>query len=412
MIIFIKKIIIKNSRGQSAVELAIFGSILIFVISLIFRQGLGASNFMNTQLKATRYAMSKSLESSEVEKPGRNSGATLVIEDRLSGDFGSKFGSRDRVPLIASGSGSYSSQMFYPTDKDDYGDTAVLPHYDVWINGQRISLLTSNFKTVTFPTEQGILSLCDQPHPNDSRCWSPDCISPGVGCVVLHKIVENSPSNGFDPSGNFDINFDGTLPTVSTAVADADSFGFMWQWKQVPAVGELEKGLLDVDGDFKEENVLHSTVDADGRTATAMVIDRQDGDIDFTIDGRQPNTTVGLSNASQMYSFTRAGTMYRVQEGKLFDVRTDQYIRNTNMNDHVDIAQRVFKLSNDTGRFCAGNTPTAEGTANSIEACNNCFSATNVSKTCFDVGSLQIFVRSRIANRAGRSWFTRTEVAP
>ncbi len=418
-----KNRIVHNFKGQSAVELAIFGSILIFVISLIFRQGLSGGNFMRVQLQATRYAMSKSLEMSEraVEKPGRNNASTMVIEDRLSGDFGNKFGSRDRVPLVASGSGTHSNQLFYPVDQGDWGDRSVLPHYDVWVNGQRFSFLTADFRSYPFPVDGAGLAKCGTPHPTDSRCWNPDCLG-GKGCIYLHKMVQNYPGSGFDPANvaDFDVNFDGTNPTAGIPkVGVAGRLPFMWQWQDLPAVGELPTDQpIDVDGDFQEEEVLTSFLDADGRTAGVNMIDRQAGDIDFTIDGRRPGVQVGLLPESQMFSFTKEGTVYQIQEGKLYAPKTGQYIRNVNINDQVDIVQRVFQLSNDTGRFCNGSRPRTasddppwdgDPPVNPVAACNSCFTADHNQLTCFDTKSLKLYIRSRILNKGGRTWFTRTE---
>jgi hypothetical protein len=415
--------ILNNHKGQSAVELAIFGSILIFVISLIFRQGLSGGNFMRTQLQATRYAMSKSFEMSLTEKPGRNSASVLVIEDRLAGDFGNKFGSRDRVPLIASGSGTYTNQMFYPVDDSDFGDRTVLSRFDVWVNGQRFAFLTSNFNTIDIPNGRGNLALCTENHPTDSRCWDPACGD--TGCVMLQRIVQNYPGSGFSSTGNFDVNFNGRADLVAPALripiaAHDGHMSFMWQWQPIAAVGELPTNdAIDVDGDFHDEQILSSVVDpVSGRTIAVNVIDRQNGDLDFTLDGRRPNAQVGLLNESQMFSFTQAGTYYEIREGKLYDGQTGQYIRNTNFNQQVDVVQRVIQLTNNTGRFCNGNAPTAgaawdgDPAINPVAACNNCFSPTNVRLTCFDTNTLRLYVRSQIINRSGRSWFTRTENIP
>lgn len=413
-----------NSKGQSAVELAIFGSILIFVISLIFRQGLSGGNFMRTQLQATRYAMSKSYEMSLTENPGRNSASVLVIEDRLSGDFGNKFGSRDRVPLIASSTGTYTNQMFYPVDETDFGDRRVLSRFDVWINGQRFVFLTSNFKVVNIPNTQGNLALCTEQHPTDSRCWDPTC-NGDTGCVMLQRIVQNYPGSGFTSTGNFDVNFNGTANLVPAAlrVPIANNNGrmaFMWQWQSIAAIDELPTNdAIDVDGDFHDEQILSSVVDANTRRTIAVnVIDRQDGDLDFTLNGRRPNAQVGLLNESQMFSFTQQGTFYQIREGKIYNGQTNQYIRNTNFNDQVDVVQRVIQLSNNTGRFCNGNTPTTgaawdgDPATNPVAACNNCFSLTNVRLTCLDTSTMRLYVRSQIINQSGRSWFTRTENRP
>lgn len=383
---------------------------------------------MRVQLQATRYAMSKSLEMSErdIEKPGRNNASTMVIEDRLSGDFGNRFGSRDRVPLIASGSATFSNQLFYPVDSADDGNIGVLPYFDVWVNGQRFSFTTAKFATYNFPTEKGSLATCDlEPHPLDSRCWNPDC--GGIGCVRLYRVVQNYPGSGFTSTGNFDVNFDRTDPVSTTypLLADkknpvaAGNMAFMWQWKEVDAFGELPTNdPIDVDGDFQEEQILSSTVDpVTNRTASVNVIDRQAGDLDFTIDDRRKGVQVGLLPDSQMFSFTKEGTTYRVQDGKLFDTSTSRFIRNTNINDHVDVVQRVFQLSNNTGRFCNGDKPRTstdsppwdrEPPLNPVQGCNKCFS-TNIQVTCFDTATNRLYVRSRIVNQNKRSWLTRTE---
>lgn len=429
-----------NPRGQSVTELAIFGSILIFVISLIFRQGLSAGNFMSSQLQATRYAMSKSLEKTSPGgglATGRNSASALIIEDRLSGDFSGKQGTRDRIPIIASGNASFTSQMFQPLDPrdisegGDFGNPNFLPHQDVVINGQFFSFTTAAFKTVSLPTSEaeatalGILA-CGGPHPNDTRCWDAACDTGDgppqpKGCVVLQRVVQNYPGSGFDDTrGGFDFDFDGTEDVTpgsaftATYGSGTSNMAFMWQWRSVAALGEKlpQDNPIDVDGDFHEEQILDSG-GSGGRITWVKVIDRQDGDLNFTIDDRQPDAKVGLQEEAQMFSFTRAGTYFRIEEGKLFGPH-NQYIRNMNRNDHVDIVQRTFQLSNNTGRFCDGSSPRSpfDDGANPVEACNNCFSPANIQKTCLDVPSLKLFVRSRVLNEGGRSWFTRTEVGP
>lgn len=428
-----------HDKGQSAVELAIFGSILLFVISLIWRQGLSASNYMNTELKATRYSMSKSFEMSRkgIEKPGRNSGSTMIIEDRLSGDFTNKFGSRDRVPMTASGSAMYTNQLSYPLDVSDCDhwatngvsacDTAVLPHLDVWINGQRIPFTTSGFRIITLPQseiEAQALGIgdCTLPHPNDSRCWDKTSDR-----LILQKMVLNYPNGGFKASnGGFDVNFDGvSIPNVALQIPSTqDALAFSWQWVGLQATGTLPntgREPIDVDGDFLTERILDSTVDTNtNRTATVLVIDSKAGDIDSSSgNAHRANFNGGLQQNSQMYSLTREGTVYRIQEGKIYSANDNQFIRNANINDHVDIVQRQFNLSNNTGRFCDGANPRSststppwdDALPNPVEGCGHCFSG-NIQKTCFDPSSNILYVRSRIANKNGRNWFTRTEVRP
>ncbi len=418
-------------KGQSAIELAIFGSILIFVITLIFRQGLSGGNFMKVQLQATRYAMSKSLETSMLpiasQNPSRNNASTLVIEDRLSGDFASKFSSRDRVPLIASASASFSNQLFYPIEPADFGDDAVLSVQDVWVNGQRLSFTTAGFRTVYIPQTQGNLALCTQPHLTDTRCWDPACPAAdpaNPGCVVLQKVVQNYPGSKYsETSGNFDVNFTGVDSVAQAGISKAPmsntstGMSFMWQWQGIHAMGELKgEDSLDVDGDFYEEQFINAVDNnSTGRTVAINVIDRQNGDFDYTVDGRRPGVQVGLLPEARMYSYTRQGTYYQVREGKLFGTN-EQFIRNVNASDQVDIVERMFQLSNDTGRFCdsSGRPNYTSGAWRGIpqefeKACGNCFSSVNIKLTCFEPTTLRLYVRSNIENKAGRAWITRTE---
>jgi len=256
---------------------------------------------------------------------------------------------------------------------------------------------------------------------------------------------------------------------------------------------------LDVDGDYKEEYVLsYSKTDDAGRLRWIYVLDSQDGDLDFTADNRDagqwsqaeildpptagclarplplatdtcaitnPPTTqdaqnysggcsrwacqarkVGLdTGVARTYSFTRfnrdnmrKGTYLRIQEGKLFNPTTDEYVRDTRMTDHVDILERSIQLSNNTRRFCHDGTVTdwaavldadalkvtddmgeklfrlgaVSGLTNPVEACNNCFSGDNVEKTCMEETSNIIFVRSRISDLRGRRWVRARRYVP
>ena len=131
-----------------------------------------------------------------------------------------------------------------------------------------------------------------------------------------------------------------------------------------------------------------------------------------------------------LYTFVRdsgpaGGTYFRVEEGRLYN--GNQYIRTTSMKDSVDIIERIFKLSNDTKRFCVNGIPppfieriggvrTRSGMGggqiipNPVEVCataaGDCFNQANISRTCMDVPGLAIYIRSRIEDIRGRKWIT------
>ena len=415
-----------REKAQSATELAVFGAILIFVIGLIVRSAMSYSNTMNSQLKAMRYAMSESYRTSEGQYGGdetmaaRNSASVLLIEDRLSADSGDKFQTRDRVPFIASASATHSKNLFYPTD---FGDSN-LPLYDVFVNGQRFPFTVAAYRTVTLPTDsgtaagQGIFD-CSVSHPNDTRCWDHTCLA-GAGCVRLQTTVGNYPSSdNWDDTldERFDLDFDGNVDVAAGSNRD----DFYWQWMGVSATTggiDPENNLntsVDVDGDFHEEGVMEvAGTDGAGRITALNVMDYQSGDLNFSYDDRDedkygPQQIAIQGEDIQMYSFTQDGTIFRIEEGKLFDPGTGQFVRTTNRQQHVDIIQRAFYISNDTGRFCIDGAPpaTVGGIDNPVEACGDCFSEVNIEKTCMDAGANIIFIRSRIRDLRGRRWVTR-----
>ncbi len=238
--------------------------------------------------------------------------------------------------------------------------------------------------------------------------------------------------------------------------------------------------LIDVDGDYKEEAILSLSSAPNGQITQLNVMDNQEGDMNFTTDDRDsgewvivsnrcdvsdplcvcptsptgpcqqtvgglPNERdgrnltggcatwrcvaieLGVQSDMMMFSFTsanptagqpgRQGTFFRIEEGKLFNLSTGQFIRHVNRQDHVDIIQRVMRISRDTDRFCnSSGAPTnwagidgLLGLTNPVEACNNCFSPANIERTCMDEDELRIFIRSRLRDLRGRRWVTRVD---
>jgi hypothetical protein len=130
-------------KAQAAIELAVFGAILIFILGTIVRSALSNSYMQNQNFKAMRMAMMSSWQDStakpgfqQVQVTAHNSASILFLEDRLSPDF-NKYGPMDRTPFIANGSGSFSYNLLYPLSAVDVSDMfAALPVMDVYIDGQ------------------------------------------------------------------------------------------------------------------------------------------------------------------------------------------------------------------------------------------------------------------------------------
>jgi len=136
---------LKGQRAQTAIEIAVFGAILIFAIGSIVSSSVGRGNQQNAALKATRLAMLMSYDTSATNTiASRNTASILFVEDRLTAGT-SKYGPIDRAPSLMSGSGSHSSNMFMSTD---FGDAEDLPLFDLFVNGQHIAFTISGFKTI------------------------------------------------------------------------------------------------------------------------------------------------------------------------------------------------------------------------------------------------------------------------
>lgn len=502
---------IKSIKAQTAMELAVFGAILIFVVGLIVRQGLEAGYQQNQNFRAMRLAMKTSHEYSESGVASRNRASIFVVEDRLTADS-SKFGAIDRTQRMSAGSATHSRNLNLPVD---FGEVENLPVYDVFVNGKYFTFTVAGFKTVHLAescqgADCGLHPECKndcgpgsvQVYPGADvapgnwvdncaqvtftrQCWTfsatclPDCTGAGcaapagctdcsdtsvetfgdtyfVGCARLFAKVYNYPGNASwcdhdgPPSGNScddicpvppavgpvgcNLSADNRFNLDRTGGADvplAERSYFSWQWFEVMGFDEeatqgsgLDSSLttlstgeginfsgrkntsVDIDGDLKEETILFETIQrAPGSAVITQfgVLDDQDGDLDFTVGDNESRPKPGLTRDLKMYSFVRPGTYYTIEEGRLFDPADGQFIRNVSKKDQIDLVERVFQLSNNTGRFCSNGAPTSL-----VEACNDCFTSANIQATCLDEATLLLFMRSRVSDARGRKWITPT----
>lgn len=421
---------LKNiQKAQTTLELAIFGSVVIFLIGLIVRTILGSSYQQDTRLKAFRMAMLTSFEYSEGIKapPGnwqdgtasRNSATVFILEDRLTAQS-AKYGAIDRTPQIATGSASHSRNLFMPVDP---GEFANLPMTDFFVNGVHFPLTAASLRT--YPLNQGVFKQ-QYNHPATDFC-----------------VCGGNVNSCFDVVGGttyyrFDLDQNGIL---DDGVDNTNCDKFWWQWIAAdPSQIDTESGaftLVDVDGDGFTERVLGKN-----GNISVDVMDFQEGDLSFSPDTTRPSP--GFSNQDvQMFTYSKnplasgdgIGTYLLIDEGKLYEVSGDtrRYVRSAQRKDSIDIIQRTLQLSYDTRRFCDGTTVVQPGTilgnqagwtasvANPVEVCcpDNlcCFNAANFTRTCMVTagpGTLDpiIFVRSRIVDKHGRKWITPTDNDP
>ena len=137
--------------GQAAIELAVFGAILIFILGTIVRTAVGNGYTQNENFKAMRMAMLNSWRGSEAHQGkgaladlSRNNASVIFVEDRLSPDF-NKYGDIDRTPFIAQGAGTFTFNLFYPWQPGQDPIDHLIPIMDVYINGQHFPFTTANY---------------------------------------------------------------------------------------------------------------------------------------------------------------------------------------------------------------------------------------------------------------------------
>lgn len=165
----------KDKKAQTAVELAVFGSILIFMLGLIIRSVHGRGLQQHSLLKATRYAMMMSHKTTESKRvSGRNSASVLIVEDRLTA-ASAKYGAIDRIPLLNQGSATHSANLFMPID---FGDSEDLPQFDLFVNGQHFAFTTGSFKDIPVAHSCSGVSPCPPECVDGILAGAPDC-SPG-----------------------------------------------------------------------------------------------------------------------------------------------------------------------------------------------------------------------------------------
>ncbi len=525
-----------DRKGQSAMELAVFGAILIFILGTIVRQGLGTGYQQNQNLKAMRKAMGNSFLYSEgiIGRGGaegewsRNSAFVLILEDRLTSGS-TKFAPEERIPFLFSGSGTVTKNLLMPIGHVPQDDI-FLPVMDVYINGVHFPLRMAGFKSVclaedkskcgnlrTDPSDLGgydvwLYDLVPKQVNGVDVNWDPTCGGIGnKGCAILYMSVPNSPqkadsrwcndlptavsgaipcTNANDKSknlradpmtvnypngttvtyiGRFDLNRDGVVNTTDPVYPEpgpgTDSFGsdsyprrdFSWEWMAVHAydvttdplpkiakeagwrgIGyDNEKGiqwntLVDVDGDFDEEQVVRIGKKQGHYIQTLWVVDTDQGDLDLSQVGKPGAPPVGLLPDMEIY--TRNGSdsydYLRIEEGKLFN-SNDQFVRNIQKKDQIDVISRRLQLTHNTMRFCRPNpvaggapirfdkidenangsiNPNREQEDNPVDYCAStaaeCMQLAHIEQTCYALDTNLIFIRSKPIDKRGRKWVT------
>lgn len=242
-----------NKKAQALMEMAVFGTVLLFAFTLLLRYGMSIVYRQNMEMRGFRKAFVRASSreatvyrgainpgwefvNADPPPPGNHWRQTsyLVLEDKPALSAAGILPIPQRSPVGVSVEALRSMDMFaeeegYPSpEKTDAQRTAAiadLPRVEFEINGRRHSFSVAAFKEV--PAGGELYSKEDIPN------W--------------------------------------------------DGHGSYWQWQAVDIDDVKEGDYVDVDGDLHEEFVLEIVEEGAPPVRTALrVIDYQEGELNFS----------------------------------------------------------------------------------------------------------------------------------
>ncbi len=449
-------------KGQAATELAIFGAVIIFVLGAIIRTAVSSGQGQDASLKAMRNALVQSSKSSPADT-SRTSPSMLYLEDRLSPDFG-KYGSVERAPFTAQGSGTMTNMLMYPLDMSELQDPKHVPVMDMFINGKHFtfslarlvykrflgssggpvhSARAGNVETDTVSvgvTEFSFLhiNIGAPAHPPQRGGWDSSCKN-GHGCPIFYQTVvnmEDGTAISSDASSaarqdalekrfcigptcpgllsvqeRFDLNHDDNFSNDPPSSLYAN---MVWQWRGVQAIDDNEDTdkplhidaqggaypFFDVDGDGQEETIYQ--VDYNNGVATgAVVFDSQEGDLDFSSPEAAAGR-VGLLNDMAIYTQPDFGSS---KGNYLLMQQGKAWGLDGKFVRSVNRKDQTDLVERKI-QLSNDTGRMCDGSVPDVEVCGGCFSVNNIARTCFDTSSKILYVRSRILGQQGHFWKT------
>ncbi|NLE65291.1 MAG: hypothetical protein GX606_05195 [Elusimicrobia bacterium] len=197
-----------SRRAQAVMEVAIFGSVLVFLIAAILSSGTSAAFQQRAQLSLLSEALRKSQSS-------QSNVSIMVVEDRLS-PGAAKYGPSDRAMYVASASATLHNQLFYTADAGEFSGPCgsrgnKTPYMYVRINGQEKCLTTARFLTqscsrfctiepATSSSGRNTASCSSQCFPPGNPTWCYSCKSAGA---VQSELDEGASSVSYDVNGDY-----------------------------------------------------------------------------------------------------------------------------------------------------------------------------------------------------------------
>lgn len=242
-------------KGQSILELAIFGSIVLFVFSVLIQYGISLNYSQHHILQSFRRALFESKNKSPSAAPAVSVSFTS-IKDLPIPNPANPFGLGQTSPVVASVSATQSRHLM---DRYHHGPSE-LPRAEFIINGRRYTYTTADF-------------------------GYHDCS--GRSIKVKKTDYARIPSRWDDERGP------------------------CWYWGYETDY-DLEAGdEIDIDNDGKGESIVDVEQDDDGDLEEFWYLDFQEGQIDMTVNPRE-GPVQGLQDQVDK-TVTSSGTIQKTE---------------------------------------------------------------------------------------------------
>jgi len=164
----LKKVFLNNSyfnpKGQALIELATFGTVLLFCLAMLINFGLQANYQQRVEMKAFRQAM-KQAYNNDSKGPSAGSEVNLT-EDKVGINVQDPYGVSERYPFAAGAKVSWNNNLMDEyLDKNNNPRPEYLPQTSYEINGQTYGpYTTANYEsyacagaiTVRIPLVKGL----------------------------------------------------------------------------------------------------------------------------------------------------------------------------------------------------------------------------------------------------------------
>lgn len=278
-----------NQKGQSLVELATFGAVLLFCLAMLLQYGMQANYQQNLQMQAFRKALKAAYY-----KSGPGSSISLsVTHDKAIPDPRDPWGFTERRPISASASVTWDSniQALYINDYGETPSQSDLPQSIIEIN-DRLALSDADLSDSginSIGQGQGAFKVAD--YGND-------------GCRgSITMVLENTPAQRLATMEEYrEVPINCANIIVKNRKSDEDDVGKQYAYVKIDhLVHTVSAADVDADGEAEVIIAVVGTQPCDdagfcGGVGGWKYVDYQQGDIDTEYAAVIPWTNVSPDN--------------------------------------------------------------------------------------------------------------------